>query len=40
MNDRASQEALLTEGYRRCAQITWRYGNTFLGRRPATQAAA
>jgi phytoene/squalene synthetase len=30
MNDRASQEALLTEGYRRRAQITWRYGTTYF----------
>ena len=30
MNDWASQEALLTEGYRHCAQITWRYGTTYF----------
>jgi 15-cis-phytoene synthase len=30
MNDWISQEALLTEGYRRCAKITWRYGTTYF----------
>jgi 15-cis-phytoene synthase len=30
MNDWVSQEALLTEGYRRCAKITWRYGTTYF----------
>jgi phytoene synthase len=30
MNDWASHEALLTEGYRRCARITWRYGTTYF----------
>ena len=30
MNDWMSQEALLTEGYRRCAKITWRYGTTYF----------
>jgi 15-cis-phytoene synthase len=30
MNDWLSQEALLTEGYRRCAKITWRYGTTYF----------
>jgi 15-cis-phytoene synthase len=30
MNDWASHEALLTEGYRRCAKITWRYGTTYF----------
>jgi 15-cis-phytoene synthase len=30
MNDWMSTEALLTEGYRRCAKITWRYGTTYF----------
>jgi phytoene synthase len=30
MNDWVSQEALLTEGYRRCAKITRRYGTTYF----------
>jgi phytoene synthase len=30
MNDWASHEALLIEGYRRCAKITWRYGTTYF----------
>jgi phytoene synthase len=30
MNDWMSQEALLTEGYRHCAKITWRYGTTYF----------
>ncbi len=30
MNDWASHEAILTEGYRRCAKITWRYGTTYF----------
>src|SRR5215213_6398739 len=30
MNDWTSHEALLTEGYRRCAKITWRYGTTYF----------
>jgi 15-cis-phytoene synthase len=30
MNNWMSQEALLTEGYRRCAKITWRYGTTYF----------
>jgi 15-cis-phytoene synthase len=30
MNDWVSHEALLTEGYRRCAKITWRYGTTYF----------
>jgi phytoene synthase len=30
MNDWMSQEPLLTEGYRRCAKITWRYGTTYF----------
>ena len=30
MNDWISTEALLTEGYRRCAKITWRYGTTYF----------
>ena len=30
MNDWISQEALLTEGYRRCAKLTWRYGTTYF----------
>ena len=30
MNDWVSQEALLTEGYRRCAKLTWRYGTTYF----------
>src|SRR4029453_7767725 len=25
-----SKEAFLTEGYRRCAKITWRYGTTYF----------
>jgi phytoene synthase len=30
MSDWVSQEALLIEGYRRCAKITWRYGTTYF----------
>jgi phytoene synthase len=30
MDDWISQEALLTEGYRRCAKLTWRYGTTYF----------
>jgi 15-cis-phytoene synthase len=30
MNDWMSQEALLTEGYRRCAKLTWDYGTTYF----------
>jgi phytoene synthase len=30
MNDWISEEALLTEGYRRCAKITRRYGTTYF----------
>jgi 15-cis-phytoene synthase len=30
MNDWISHEALLTEGYRRCAKLTWRYGTTYF----------
>jgi phytoene synthase len=30
MSDWTSHEALLTEGYRRCAKITWRYGTTYF----------
>ena len=30
MNDWVSQEALLIEGYRRCAKLTWRYGTTYF----------
>jgi 15-cis-phytoene synthase len=30
MNDWMSTEALLAEGYRRCAKITWRYGTTYF----------
>jgi phytoene synthase len=30
MSDWMSQEALLTEGYRRCAKITWSYGTTYF----------
>jgi 15-cis-phytoene synthase len=30
MNDWMSHEALLTEGYRRCAKITWSYGTTYF----------
>ena len=30
MNDWNSYEALLTEGYRRCAKLTWRYGTTYF----------
>jgi 15-cis-phytoene synthase len=30
MNEWMSQEALLTEGYRRCAKLTWRYGTTYF----------
>jgi len=30
MNDWMSKEALLTEGYRRCAKTTWRYGTTYF----------
>ena len=30
MNDWMSTEALLTEGYRLCAKITWRYGTTYF----------
>jgi 15-cis-phytoene synthase len=30
MNDWVSREALLTEGYRRCAKLTWQYGTTYF----------
>ena len=30
MSDWNSDEALLTEGYRRCAKLTWRYGTTYF----------
>ena len=30
MSDWNSYEALLTEGYRRCAKLTWRYGTTYF----------
>jgi 15-cis-phytoene synthase len=30
MSDWMSTEALLTEGYRRCAKLTWRYGTTYF----------
>jgi len=30
MNDWVSQEASLTEGYRQCAKLTWRYGTTYF----------
>ena len=30
VNDWNSYEALLTEGYRRCAKLTWRYGTTYF----------
>ena len=30
MSDWISYEALLTEGYRRCARLTWRYGTTYF----------
>jgi phytoene synthase len=30
MSDWMSQEALLTEGYRQCAKLTWRYGTTYF----------
>ena len=30
MNDWISQETLLTEGYRQCAKLTWRYGTTYF----------
>jgi phytoene synthase len=30
MNDWMSEEALLTEGYRRCAKLTWHYGTTYF----------
>jgi 15-cis-phytoene synthase len=30
MSDWMSYEALLTEGYRRCAKLTWRYGTTYF----------
>ena len=30
MSDWISDEALLTEGYRRCAKLTWRYGTTYF----------
>jgi 15-cis-phytoene synthase len=30
MNDWVSREALLTEGYRRCAKLTWHYGTTYF----------
>ena len=30
MNDWVSQEALLIEGYRQCARLTWRYGTTYF----------
>ena len=30
MSDWNSYEALLTEGYRQCAKLTWRYGTTYF----------
>ena len=30
MNEWISREALLTEGYRRCAKLTWQYGTTYF----------
>ena len=30
MNDWVSQEALLIDGYRQCAKLTWRYGTTYF----------
>ena len=30
MNESVSYEALLTEGYRCCARLTWRYGTTYF----------
>jgi phytoene synthase len=30
VSDWNSDEALLTEGYRRCAKLTWRYGTTYF----------
>ena len=30
MNEWMSREALLAEGYRRCAKLTWRYGTTYF----------
>jgi phytoene synthase len=30
MSDWMSHEALLTEGYRQCARLTWRYGTTYF----------
>ena len=30
MSDWISYEARLTEGYRRCAKLTWRYGTTYF----------
>jgi 15-cis-phytoene synthase len=30
MSDWMSYEALLTEGYRQCARLTWRYGTTYF----------
>ena len=30
MNDWVSQEALLIQGYRQCAKLTWRYGTTYF----------
>jgi phytoene synthase len=30
MSDWTSYEALLTEGYRQCAKLTWRYGTTYF----------
>jgi 15-cis-phytoene synthase len=30
VSDWISYEARLTEGYRRCAQLTWRYGTTYI----------
>jgi phytoene synthase len=30
VSDWISYEALLTEGYRRCAKLTWRYGTTYF----------
>jgi phytoene synthase len=30
VSDWMSYEALLTEGYRRCARLTWRYGTTYF----------
>ena len=30
MSDWTSYETLLTEGYRQCAKLTWRYGTTYF----------